>query len=229
MSLRSALLASVFTACSAWAGTVTSVTADNTGPLNATGVTSTQTVAQLAGMRVLFNFGSFSQTAFFNNTGQASTSNAVFSNTGSTDTATGSWIVQNISGGPALLSITITGAEIGNSLLTAFDRTSPNPGTAGSNTGLDVQCIAADQCFTNATAQYLAPIGISGGFPVGDLYGGLTINFSGGLADTRQMSFNMDTDLLTGPITAGSATPEPTTLALMGAGLMALGLARRKA
>jgi len=58
-----------------------------------------------------------------------------------------------------------------------FDRTNPNPGTAGSSTGRDVSFFPSIGAWT-LRASYGEPLGIGALPPVGDVYGYLALSFS---------------------------------------------------
>src|SRR5260370_37781433 len=110
----------------AWGGTILNTT-NNPNPLIAPAATS-ETIAQLAGMKVVFNLGTSTETAFFNGTtAEAMSTNGFLVLLGTSgnplqsnvDAAT--WLVQT--GGPSLLGVTIFGAGPGLPGLTAFHTT----------------------------------------------------------------------------------------------------------
>ncbi|MBK8753168.1 MAG: PEP-CTERM sorting domain-containing protein [Candidatus Competibacteraceae bacterium] len=114
----------------------------------------------------------------------------------------------------------------------AFDRTVPNPGTAGSAQGLDFRPDIDNDGFADNpdwTVTYSNAIGLNGASPLNDLYGSLSINF-GANGYAGNFSFLQDTDSFV-PSTSGGGggtIPEPASLALFGIGLAGLGFMRRR-
>ena len=121
-----------------------------------------------------------------------------------------------------------TGLSISSLLLhaggtnTVFDRpTSTTPtgtgNTAGSTAGLDIfetgTTVSSNQAIF---ATYHDLVTISGAAPLGDLYAGLEISFTDGLADNSSFSFITDTDTATSNLVLATpsttAVPEPSGL-----------------
>jgi hypothetical protein len=76
-------------------------------------------------------------------------------------------------GGNGISSVKFGGAGS----VIGFDRTNPNPGTAGSSTGRDVTFRPSVGAWT-LRASYSQPLGLGMTPPVGDVYGYLALSFS---------------------------------------------------
>jgi hypothetical protein len=215
MKLLIASLSLIVNASLAWCGTITD-SFNNLNPLAAR-ASRPETIAQLAGIEAIFDFGTFTETAFFNGTtGEAASANGflvVFGGNLATNVDAATWDVE--SGGPAIRGVTILGAGPGLQGLTAFDTT--------------VAAVCAEPppavpCRVDATAVYSSSVAI-GGNPTTNLFGSLSLTFAGpGVTPSGNFLFRADSQFLTGPVTAATA-PEPATLFLTGCGLLAVGLA----
>ena len=109
----------------------------------------------------------------------------------------------------------------GTTGLTVFDRPLPDPGTPGSDAGVDFEIYnGCAGCVANAIYGFETSVGAAAA--VGDLYGALTVNFINGSGPSDDWSFIQDTDRV-------AAVPEPETYALMLGGLGVVGwVARRR-
>ena len=76
----------------------------------------------------------------------------------------------------------------------AFDRTNPNPGSAGSSTGRDVFYIGGMGGAWVASALWSTPIKIGAAPAQNDTYNKLTINFTSCFTVNNYIYFNVDTD-----------------------------------
>jgi hypothetical protein len=74
-----------------------------------------------------------------------------------------------------------------------FDRTNPNPGTAGSSTGRDVTFRPSVGGWV-LRASYYEPLGIGAMPPVGDVYGMLTLAFSTCFDSADYLNIELDLD-----------------------------------
>jgi hypothetical protein len=108
----------------------------------------------------------------------------------------------------------------GHGSFTVFDRTLPSPGTPGSAQGLDWTTSLNSGTVIDVT--YLDPIGIAGVDPVGDLFKQVFVNF-GQTGPRTNFSFFQDTDN-----DSRFQVPEPSSLLLLGLGMLAMAFARRR-
>jgi PEP-CTERM motif len=100
-------------------------------------------------------------------------------------------------------------------------------GTVGSDQGWSASSRFGGTFGITAAAQYSNILKIAANPAVGDAYGVLRLTFGGNNSFTRNetFTFNADTDL----VSNASTTPEPGSMALLGAGLLGLGaIARRR-
>jgi hypothetical protein len=148
------------------------------------------------------------------------------------------WTISNNRTGFIMSSITFNGIAG----LIAFDRcmafsgggfSDNNPlsclfgaeGTPGSNTGFSVASGTGGTSGIEGTVQYQNAVHLAASSSVGDLWGQITIAFSGATFDSGEtFTFRADTDEL-GQVTAN---PEPATMGLMGAALALIGFKLRK-
>lgn len=187
------------------------------------GLTGFQTDGnEMVGMQVTATFanGGSSTATWVANTGTCGSA----SNTGwivrmCGDTFTGTWEAVNAFGSD-LITLLFDGQGDQGQGRTVFDRTDPNPGSSNSAQGADVA--SADQRLI--AAAYSDAIAISPNLPVGDVYTRVLLTFSG-FGNLSDVEFTMDTDNATSAIIR---VPEPTSLALVGLGLLAAAGVRRK-
>lgn len=196
---------------------------------NASALTGFQTGGNdMGGMavRVFFSNGGTSNDVWRNlGGGQWGAQTLAFSLTlgAASDTFTSPWTLTNLAvGGPSIVRMVINGAPGG----TVFDRTFGNVfGTEDSALGSDFVFSGAGPVGTVATYRNL--VGVEGNAPVGDLFETLDVSFGQGLAGGGSLQYVADTD----NVRAGGGvqiTPEPSTYALMGAGLGALLVVQRR-
>ena len=106
--------------------------------------------------------------------------------------------------GQAVSRITLHGAGAN----TVFDRSFGGAaGTTSSANGRDVQETTSISVTQDVFATYFDRVQLAGGTPVGDLFGGLRLEFSAGLADGASFSFITDTDTGSSSLIP---TPEPS-------------------
>ena len=98
-------------------------------------------------------------------------------------------------------------------------------GTPGSNIGFSVGSGTGGTAGIDGTVQYQNVLHLAASSPVGDLWGQITIAFSGSaFTSGSTFTFRADTDEVSNIV----ANPEPGTWGLMGASLVAIGLKLRR-
>ncbi len=100
-------------------------------------------------------------------------------------------------------------------------------GTPGSAVGYSAEGSSGGTTSATAVAVYSNVLHLSGSAPVNDVWGRLTMNFTGSFASGGTFTFQADTDLLSS-FSPDTTTPEPATLGMFGVALFGIGLLRRK-
>lgn len=142
------------------------------------------------------------------------------------DTFSASWLFvfsPGTTGLGLLSSLVLDASAFGQ--ITVFDTTEPSPGTpdsaSGANFAVTSGCVSCD-----GTAIYTNAVGIDPLAPVGDLFHTLTITFDTSTGPSGDWSFRQDTD---NDVRARTGfVPEPSSMALLGAALAALGATIRR-
>jgi hypothetical protein len=202
------------------------------GPIN-----DDMNVNQLGGLSLTAYWGDFSETYLLNGTGGWGWNeggNLSLTATGSANTYFAFWSLNNMRDA-GLTRLVFDGAATN----VVFDRGSllGPTGTPGSNVGSDFDACQntfwlfvtlCGQDAWNTQVLYTNQVALNPGLPVGDLFRTIDVTFGNdGIGARRNIDafLRFDTDI------SGSSVlvPEPSTYALMGAGLMGLfGVARRR-
>jgi hypothetical protein len=191
--------------------------------------------AQMVGMRVT---AVFTDASIFSdswrdlgggNHGAQSNNNFRLSFASGGDTFTGNWTLANLrTGGPGLRSLRIEGRE-GRTLFDVCWRTPTNCAN-NSETGTDGSALGWTFSTEGGTyggtvnGLYTNIVGVGGNAPVGDLYEELNMRFNAdlGLVAGQTYLFRADTDNSSFNDPPPTLVPEPSTYALMAAGMAAL-------
>lgn len=198
-------------------------------PYNAAAMTGFATTgALMGGTDVTVNFlGGGSDTAAWvagaGSSGSASGTGWSLSLDG--DTFSAPWVLAN-TGLTTILSFTINGLD-GN---TSFDIVATPEASPGSANGKQFESANASNAtqITGADATYRNTLSVGGIF-YGDEYVQLDVAFRGtGLTTGNTFSFVADTDNARADLGGITPAPEPASMALLGAGLAALGYYRRR-
>jgi hypothetical protein len=230
MTFKTPLLVAAFALLAPNVHAATTVTQDLSNPVDIPGIAGFQTTgADMVGMLVTASLlnplgAAVSQTLAWGATGPAAggVSDDVWSLSLDGDSFDSAWSF-TLANGWTLLELTLEGQPG----LTMFDRSFDGlTGTDGSAAGRDFSSFSLDDDDDNGvdvTATYANPVGVAGSPPVGDLFGILRLAFDEGLV-TQGFTFVADTDNDERIINVS----EPASLALMGAGLIGLGLLRNR-
>lgn len=247
MRASSILTFLVFVGCAglAVANNISSATVSNGSVVTASSVTDVQSLAQLSGIATAqFSDGSSVSCSF---SGAGACTSGFFSLTASGTAGFGTygtWTVQNGNNNAGVtmtgLTVSLAGGAfnpcfnpgttlvgVGNSACGSA-ASSQAGGTAGTAFGLSVSQTGNGSPFASsaqASVAYTNAVQI-GGTINGDLFTQITLSFTNGFSGGQNFTFGADTDLLGGA--GGGATPEPTTVSLVGAALLGLGYFRLK-
>lgn len=210
------------------AGTISTAGSSNGTAVDVTGITGFSTLGSgMTGLSITATFvgGGSSSCVWAATTATAGgCGTALFTASLDGDTFSSPWVVAATPGGSLIASLFFDGVGAGGGTLTSgtvFDRTFGGlSGTAGTSTGSDASGTTAGG---DGAANYQDIITILGAATSGDIYGRVLIRFADdGISSAN---FVMDTDSVGLP---GGGVPEPSTWALFGSALLALGYARRR-
>jgi hypothetical protein len=149
------------------------------------------------------------------------------------DMITEPWVITNTSSGSLLSSILFDGL---GSTLFAFNPCNANGpgGTSSGSNCLTATSTAGGNAGVSGTALYTNALHItgqagatSGNVATWNTFGAVLVSFGSGFgsaSSSNSFSFLMDVDTITGPLVADSSTPEPSTIGLLGAGLLVIGI-----
>jgi hypothetical protein len=219
--LLATLAFAVVAAAPASAATITYIV-DNTTPISIPGLTGFATTgAMMNGLEVTACFSSIGcETRTWAaggppNSGGVSGTNWTLNVTGDTFTAPWIFTAQADTVG-TLLTLLLDGSNS----FTIFDRTLPSPGTDGSAQGRDWDTALNGNTTIDVT--YSNPTGIGAAAPVGDLFQMVFVDFLG-TGPRGGFTFFQDTDN-----DSRFQVPEPSSLLLLGLGMLAMAFARRR-
>lgn len=221
-AIKAVLLALMCVALASAAAITHNGTPDNTTTTSIVGITGFATTGnQMVGMTVTGTFGSGgTATCIWAQTG-ANSGGCTGTEVGSPlntftlslagDTFTANW---NLSATGRLLQALTINALDG---ATVFDivSTDPTNSTPGSSSGFAISGTVSNQANTTGIGAYSNRIQVGANPAVGDLYGFLSIQFDG-LVETA--TFRADTDTVGLP-GGGGDVPEPSSIALLAAGV----------